>query len=181
MGQYFNPVFLNTTSDIVYALRPSDYGCGDGIFGHTRAQTRLQYATQILLSLDGPLRLVWAGDYAENATDGSPSVYWSLEERHFIRIAGLIHPDCDQPTNMESPDPGWRNVFGVIHNLDKHAYIDNMALHVDDSGWQRTPLPTLTAEAGPEVDLTIMGSWARDRLYYSQQRPGDDWTNVTAA
>ena len=62
MGQYFIPTFLDAHGRIVRALNPSDYGSGDKIAGHSRADTRLMWAVEALLALDGGFRLVWAGE-----------------------------------------------------------------------------------------------------------------------
>jgi hypothetical protein len=178
MGQYFTPVFLNSAGSIVYALNPADYGSGDKLAGHTRADMPLMHAVQVLLSLDGALRLVWAGDNADDEPNGDPSLYFGVQPHHFVRIAELLHRDCREAPNMSLPDPERRNVFGVICNLDKRACIDHVLLGIDKTGWRRTPLPILTAEAGPGAEGGDLGTWARDRLYYCQERPGDDWTTV---
>ena len=181
MGQYFTPVFLNSTGTIMYALNPNDYGSDDKHFGHSRADTRLLYAVQSLLSLDGSLRLVWAGEYAEPEPGGDANLYYLTEQWHFMRIAGLLHPDCREPVTMACPDPERRNVFGYTLNHDKHAFVDHMFLPVDHTGWRRCPLPRLTAEAGADAQRRGQGSWARDRLSYTHQRPAADWTDSTDA
>ncbi len=179
MGQYFIPVFLNSAGHIVYALRPADYGSADKLAGHSRADTPLMYAVQALLSLDGAVRLVWAGDNAAPEPGGDVNLYFRTQERQFVRIAGLAHRDCDRAPNMASPDPERRNVFGFICNEDKRQYIEHASLPIDDTGWRRTPLPWLTAEGGS--DIRDLGTWARDRLYYRQERPAAEWTDVCSA
>ena len=149
MGQYFTPVFLNSAGAIVHALNPADYGSGDKLYGHSRADTRLMYAVQTLLALDGGLRLVWAGDCA----DPEPNV-----------------------TLPQGRKPG---VFGYVCNADKRQYIENLTLAIDDTGWRRTPLPILTAEGGLATPAARVGSWARDRIYYSERSPGVGWTAVS--
>jgi hypothetical protein len=180
MGQYFTPVFLNSTGSIVHALNPADYGSGDKLAGNTRADMPLMHATQVLLSLDGALRLVWAGDNADDEPNGDPSLYFGVQPHHFVRIAELLHRDCRAAPNMSLPDPERRNVFGVVCNEDMHEFIDHVSLPIDDTGWRRTPLPRLTAEAGPGAEGRALGTWARDRLCYRQQRPDGDWADVTA-
>lgn len=83
----------------------------------------LMHAVQVLLSLDGALRLVWAGDNADDEPNGDPSLYFGVQPHHFVRIAELLHRDCRESPNMSLPDPERRNVFGVICNLDKRAYL----------------------------------------------------------
>ena len=175
MGQYFTPVFLNTDDAIVAALNPSDYGSGDKLFGHTRADTRLIYAVQTVLALDGGLRLVWAGDYAPEEPGRSANLYFLTEDRHFLRFAGLVNDELTPNTAL--PNGKKPGTFGYLCNIDKHEYVENLTLPIDDTGWRRTPLPTLTAEGGqtrsPPHDL---GSWARDRIFYAESHPGASWT-----
>jgi hypothetical protein len=177
MGQYFTPVFLNSAGAIVHALNPADYGSGDKLYGHSRADTRLMYAVQTLLALDGGLRLVWAGDYADPEPDLDVNLYYLTEPRHFLRIAGLVCADVEP--NVTLPQGRKPGVFGYVCNADKRQYIENLTLAIDDTGWRRTPLPILTAEGGLATPAARVGSWARDRIYYSERHPGVGWTAVS--
>ena len=69
MGQYFNPVIVDPTGRPLAALNPATYGAGPKLSTHTRADSPLMTAVEILLTLDGGARLVWAGDY-EDPDDG---------------------------------------------------------------------------------------------------------------
>src|SRR5271168_2390434 len=93
MGQYFTPILLNTAGTIVHALDPTDYGSGRKLAGHTRAHTRLMYAVQALRALDGGLRLVWAGDYADSQPGHGANLYHLTEPAHFRRFEGLVVDD----------------------------------------------------------------------------------------
>ena len=174
MGQYFTPVFLNSAGAIVHALNPADYGSGDKLYGHSRADTRLMYAVQTLLALDGGLGLVWAGDCAEPDLD--VNLYYLTEPRHFLRFAGLVCADVEP--NVTLPQGRKPGVFGYVCNADKRQYIENLTLAIDDTGWRRTPLPILTAEGGLATPAARVGSWARDRIYYSERHPGVGCTAV---
>jgi hypothetical protein len=180
MGERFTPTFLSTTGDIVCALNPEDYGCGLKLHGHSRADTRLLYAVQTVLALDGGLRLVWAGDYAEAEPGREANLYFLIEERQFLRFDRLVFPGVEPNTVLpQGSKPG---VFGYVCNADKNQYVENLTLAIDDTGWRRTPLPRLTAEcAAPfEGEAGDLGRWARDRIYYTQHNPGPDWTAVVA-
>lgn len=178
MGQYFTPIFLNTAGTIVHALDPTDYGSGRKLAGHTRADTALMYAVQTLLALDGGLRLVWAGDYADPEPGGAASLYRLTEPRHFRRLDGLVAGDVEPNIILPpGPRPG---AFGYVCNPDKRQYIENLTLPIDETGWRRTPLPRLTADGGPWCGADEPATWARDRIYYSQRLPGDGgWTPIT--
>jgi hypothetical protein len=180
MGQYFTPIFLNSTGTIVHALEPTDYGSACKLAGHTRADAPLMYAVLTLLALDGGFSLVWAGDYAEPQPGGAANLYYQSEPRHFLRFEGLVASDVE--ANMALPAGNRSEVFGYVCNPKKRQYIENLTLPIDDTGWRRTPLPILTAEGGPATPTTPttrVGSWARDPIYYSHRCPGTHWTPVS--
>ena len=174
MGQYFSPTFLDTTGRIIAALAPSDYGSGLKLSGHGRADTPLMWAVEAMLSLDGGLRLVWAGDYAPEETGADANLYFLAEERHFVRFHGLVLDDVEPttalPTGFVTSDES-----GYFCNADKRHYIDKADLPLDAWALRRNPLAQLTAEGGDQP-----GPWARDRLFYTHSYPGDDWTPSTA-
>jgi hypothetical protein len=176
MGQYFTPTFLDTHGRIVRALNPSDYGSGDKIAGHSRADTRLMWAVEALLSLDGGLRLVWAGEHAADEAGHTASLYWLSEPRHFVRFRELLCPEPGVEPNASLPQHNPDKTAGFICNPDQGQYIDKTSLPIDDMGWRRTPLPNLTFESSHPH----RGSWARDRLYYSHTPPPAHWTPAPA-
>ena len=90
MGQYFIPTFLDAHGRIVRALNPSDYGSGDKIAGHSRADTPLMCAVEALLALDGGFRVVWAGEYADDEADQTANLYW-LSEAAPLRSVPRTH------------------------------------------------------------------------------------------
>ena len=53
MGQYFNPVIVDPTGRPLAALNPATYGAGPKLSTHTRADSPLMTAVEILLTLDG--------------------------------------------------------------------------------------------------------------------------------
>ena len=102
MGQYFNPVIVDPTGRPLAALNPATYGAGPKLSTHTRADSPLMTAVEILLTLDGGARLVWAGDY-EDPDDDQDALYWLVEPQHFVCFAGLIDPDEPVTPNAEAP------------------------------------------------------------------------------
>ena len=174
MGQYFNPVIVDPTGQPLAALNPATYGVGPKLSTHTRADSPLMTAVEILLTLDGGARLVWAGD-EDTTDDGQPGLYWHIEPRHFVRFAGLIDPDEPVTPNAETPAP---TTHRYLCNADKHQYLDKNHHGIDDHGIRRSPLPWLTAEAGPHTRAPH--TWARDRIYLTNTHPGPTWTEMPA-
>lgn len=173
MGQYFTPTFLDAGGRIVAALNPDDYGSGLKLYGHTRHDAALMRAVEALLRLDGNIRLVWAGDYADDERGQDANLYFLAQPKHFMRFSGLVVEDVAPTATL--PDHFVAG-GGYICNADKRAFIDTAALPVDDWAVRRNPLPHLTAEGGG-----LTGPWARDRLFHTATHPGHGWTAEPAA
>ena len=154
MGQYFTPVIVNAAAQVVAALDPSEYGSGLKLFGHSRMEAPLMRAVELLLTADGGARLVWAGDYAGEEPGSEANLYFSTQERHFVRFEGLVEPEIT-PTvrGISALDPAARR---YVVNLDRGEFSQN-----------RAPLPALTFE-GYEGQR---GPWARQRIYVTASRP----------
>jgi hypothetical protein len=170
MGQYFTPTFLDSADRIVAALNPDDYGSGLKLYGHTRHDAALMRAVEALLRLDGNIRLVWAGDYADDERDQDANLYFLAQPTHFVRFSGLVVDDV-APTATLPDHCTAGGGAGFLCNADKRRYIDTAALPLDDCGVRRNPLPHLTAEGGGRP-----GPWARDRLFHTATHPGPGWT-----
>lgn len=165
MGQYFTPVIVNAAAQVVAALDPSEYGSGLKLFGHSRMEAPLMRAVELLLTTDGGARLVWAGDYAGEEPGTEANLYFSTQERHFVRFEGLVEPEIT-PTvrGISALSPAARR---YVVNLDRGEFYDNAALPTDEFSHNRTPLPALTFE-GYEGQR---GPWARQRIYVTASRP----------
>lgn len=176
MGEYFNPVIVDPAGRPLAALNPATYGTGLKLSTHTRADSPLMTAVEILLTLDGGARLVWAGDY-EDPDDDQDALYWLVEPQHFVCFAGLI--DSDEPVTPNAEVPATLPAHRFICNPDKRQYLDKDHFGVDDHGIRRSPLPWLTAEGGLATHRRHT-TWARDRIYLTNTHPGPAWTEVPA-
>lgn len=186
MGQYFTPTIIDAAGRVTAALDPSEYGCGLKLHGHTRYDTNLMRAVELLLAADGGARLVWAGDYAEDDPATGTNLYFAAEPRHFVRFAGLVD-DRDSATTavpggaLTGTPWGSGPVTGFVVNADRREYLDNHQLPADADGYRRTPLPTLTCEgSGAPYDDFTMGRWARQRIYLTATAPGCDYRLLTS-
>ena len=83
-------------------MNPGDYGSGDKLAGHTRADTPFMTAVETLLALDGGARLA-AWPATSTTPPGQPSLYFLVEPRHFVRFAGLAVERVRLTPNAERP------------------------------------------------------------------------------
>ena len=179
MGQYFTPTIIDSAGRVTAALDPSDYGCGLKLHGHTRYDTTLMRAVELLLAADGGGRLVWAGDYADDDAATGTNLYFAAQPRHFVRFAGLVHDVGDAGTT--AVPGGAAPAMRFVVNAERREYLDNHQLLTDSDGYRRTPLPTLTCEgSGAPYDDFTMGRWARQRLYTTATAPGCDYRLLTS-
>ena len=186
MGQYFTPTIIDAAGRVTAALDPSDYGSGLKLFGHTRYDTNLMRAVELLLAADGGARLVWAGDYAEDDPATGTNLYFAAQPRHFVRFAGLVE-DRDTATTavpggaLSGTRWGTGPAMRFVVNADRREYLDNHQLLADSDGDRRTPLPILTCEGSgaPYSDFT-MGRWARQRIYLTATPPAADYRLLTS-
>lgn len=132
MGEYLTPIFLNTAGHIVCALDPADYGSGLKLAGHTRADAPLMSAVLTLLALDGGLRLVWAGDYADPDPGHQANLYLLVKDRHFVRFDGLFADGVAPNTPLGQAAAS--TAGGYLCNLDKREYLAHTDLRVDPPG-----------------------------------------------
>jgi len=179
MGQYFTPTIIDSAGRVTAALDPSDYGCGLKLHGHTRYNTTLMRAVELLLAADGGGRLVWAGDYAEDDPATGTNLYFAAQPRHFVRFAGLVDDVGDAGTT--AVPGGAAPAMRFVVNADRREYLDNHQLLTDSDGYRRTPLPALTCEgSGAPYDDFTMGRWARQRIYTTTTAPGCDHRLLTS-
>ena len=158
MGQYFTPTFLDAAGRIVAALNPDDYGSGLKIYGHTRHDAPLMRAVEALLRLDGNIRLVWAGDYADEERGRNANLYFLAEPKHFVRFAGLVLDDVAPTATLPDHFTAGGGV-GFICNADKRAFLDIAALPLDDWAVRRNPSVVVLRRA--EFEATVAAELVR--------------------
>lgn len=180
MGQYFLPVILDDRNAVVKAMHPHDYGAGPAITEHAWCDNQFVAAFEILLALDGPQRVVWAGDYADPDPGQQVNLYYRAHPRHLVRfdVAALgdpTHPDEDQhgQPNAQAPLHVSTQSHPYLLNHDRLAYIDKRALPTITGRGAPHPLPWLTGEglALRPTPLTPYGTWARQHITVSATEP----------
>ena len=88
MGQYFLPVIIDDAQPcrVVKTMHPHDYGFGLKIGEHAWCDNEFVGAFEILLALDGPQRVVWAGDYAEPDQGSDANLYHHALGQKYLRF-----------------------------------------------------------------------------------------------
>jgi len=172
------------------------YGDGLKLMEHSYVGNGFVRAVETFLRLDGGMRLVWAGDYADVEGDGRN--LW----RQTMSEAGDDHDysRCVAITSALEPlypgyEPTLARLAAMSHrvdvelasdaecryviNLDTEEYVDTQSAPLAEPGWDARihPLPLLTCEGngrggGDYHDAPgIVGSWARARVTVSGRVP----------
>ncbi|WP_099045875.1 hypothetical protein [Mycolicibacterium grossiae] len=197
MGQYYAPVIIDQRENptVMWWFNAHVYGNGLKLMEHSYVGNGFVRAVETILRLDGALRLVWAGDYADEEPAGTnlwkqrlhgadedfsrcvvvPSGVKPLYGGHeatLNRIVAASHV-IDVPL---ASDEECRYVL----NVDTRQYVDTTRAPLDaPASWDARihPLPLLTCEGNNrgggdyDSDAPIIGSWARSRVSVSGEVP----------
>lgn len=208
MGQYFAPVIIDQRENptVMWWFKPHVYGSGQKLMEHSYVGNGFVRAVETILRLDGGLRVVWAGDYADEEPDGRNLWKQRLRgtEEDFSRCVVV-------PSGVQAPYAGYEerlsrivaagHVVDVplagddecryVLNVDTRQYVDTTRAPLDDpESWDARvhPLPLLTCEGNNrgggdyDSDAPVIGSWARCRVSVSGDVPaGFDELDFAAA
>jgi hypothetical protein len=176
MGQYYRAVNIDNKQ----AVSPYGYGNGAKLMEHSWLTNNFVNKVEILIAEFGDWygnRIVWAGDYAEVELNDP-------ENRN-------LYDMVDDDECLKLPDI--KKAFRYLINLDKKLYVDYKKVPITDTwinpknGQKRHyrihPLPLLTCEGNGggggdyygEDTNEIVGTWARDRITVSTEKPSDDF------
>lgn len=183
MGQYFRPVILDDTGKIVAHFDTHEYGNGYKLMEHSYLDNQLVAAVESLLASDGPRRVVWAGDYAENepGTDINLHLIPAGDPVRFEDAPGFGTASYLEPVkpNAKLPVQVTTASHPFIVNVDKQVYVDKRDVPAIP-GWLDMhvhPLPLLTAEGNGggggdyRGEWPHVGTWARDHIYVTATQP----------
>lgn len=196
MGQYYAPVVIDQRENptVMWWFLAHIYGNGLKLMEHSYVGNELVRAVETFLRMDGGMRLVWAGDYADPESCGENlyQLTGSGEEDGYGRCvairAGLepLYPGYE-PTLTEitekckvldiplAEDEDCRYVI----NLDTGCYVDTALAPrpYEDFDAKLHPLPILTCEGNGRGggdyhgETSVVGSWARRRVTVSGRVP----------
>ncbi len=183
MGQYYKAISLDAQT---YLCAHDHTGDQDGggfngikLMEHSYIGNPLTAAVENLIKEGGAWyghRIVWAGDYADPEPNTSNGEEENEHNLYFLIEKKLILPAKNQKHNSK---------LRYLINLDKKEFVDiNKISEIEDwAGTKIHPLPLLTCEGNgqgggdfhnekdPYYDM--IGSWARDRVTISTEKPKD--------
>lgn len=171
MGQYYKPIILkkkngNNPEEIERWWLSHDFDNGIKLMEHSWIGNNFVAEVEHYL-INNPSRLVWAGDYANEEPDG---------ECLYSKANNSLKHEHEEDFNYDET----AGMFVINH--DKKEYYIRPAY--DENEWQVNPLPILTSEGNGRGggdyhgEGELIGSWARDHIEYSQEKPGEDYIEI---
>ena len=172
MGQYYKPIILTRTKKNVKAWAYShDYNNGLKLMEHSWKGNNFvdRIAKEII---EKPLRIVWAGDYADDEVGSDTNLYQRCKDSKKL-------PKEDVSIDYEE--------YRFFVNHDKEQYVDMTELPLSEeyNGFEYRvhPLPLLTCEGNglgngdyhtnTGRSVSYIGKWARDSISLEKKRPTD--------
>lgn len=209
MGQYYAPMIIDkpVAPTVRWWFAAHIYGNGLKLMEHSYVGNRFVRAVETFLRLDGGMRVVWAGDYADNEVDGENLWQKTLTPNHddhdYSRCVAIT-------AGLEPLYPGYESTLNAVvsaaHvvdvplasddecryvlNLDTCEYVDTTRAPFADPGSDWTarihPLPLLTCEGNNRgggdyrSNAAVIGSWARARVSVGGHAPARGSRNWTS-
>lgn len=179
MGQYYKPCILKdkeqeTDNEVILAYMNShDYDTGLKLMQHSWIRNTFVSTFEHLIA-EKRLRIVWAGDYADEEPNTEVTLYKLCND-----------------TNRAKPKIS-KKVYRYVINHSEKLYVDKRAVpitqvykYIDKKGVEKSnifrihPLPLLTCEGngGGGGDFygqdgeNVIGTWARDIVSVSNNIP----------
>ena len=201
MGQYFKACIITDDKPpkVKWFMYSHLYDNGLKLMEHSYVGNGFVKAFEILLALDGPQRVVWAGDYADPEPGTEDNLYSMTNgtdgDEDFTMLAVVLTPDLfsggmfssqfgqeekkKYAVNFWPPFLIDDAVHRYILNHDTQQYADKA--HAPSSSWDPDvrihPLPLLTCEGNNRgggdyrSNDRVIGSWARDRISIGESVP----------
>ncbi len=171
MGQYYKPCILedlkkgSKVEKIKGWFYSWDFGSGLKLMEHSLLKNGMVKTFESIIE-DNPMRVVWAGDYADNE-EHLPK---NSEQTNLYDIASEKY-EGKQLKPKES-----KTYFRYVINHSKKTFVDKFKVPNVD-GWRIHPLPLLTAEGNGRGggdfigESELVGSWSRDSISTSKRKP----------
>lgn len=101
MGQYYKPIVLDADGKILKAMYSWEFNFGLKLMEHSWMNSEFVQVFETLLVMDGPVRVVWAGDYADPELDENGKI---LKEIHEGREYDVTLYDLVEDHHYYRPD-----------------------------------------------------------------------------
>ena len=162
MGQYYKPTLKPKCGRVWKCFNPWDFNNGVKLMEHSYIGNAVtNYVKNLILRT--PMRLVWAGDYADDEKGKDKNLYFLFEAK--------------EPKDKSVPQESIESMRYLV-NHKKKLYVDYSKVEKDEYGYRIDPMPLLCAEGngrgGGDYQgsaMNLIGSWARDLISVESEIP----------
>ena len=162
MGQYYKPMLKPKGGRVWKCFKPRDfYNCAKLMEHSYIGNAVTNYVKNLILRT--PMRLVWAGDYADDEKGKDTNLYFLFEAK--------------EPKDKSVPKESIESMRYLV-NHKKKLYVDYSKVEKDEYGYRIDPMPLLCAEGngrgGGDYQgsaMNLIGSWARDLISVESEIP----------
>lgn len=162
MGQYYKPTLKPKGGRVWKCFNPWDFNNGVKLMEHSYIGNAVtNYVKNLILRT--PMRLVWAGDYADDEKGKDKNLYFLFEAK--------------EPKDKSVPQESIESMRYLV-NHKKKLYVDYSKVEKDEYGYRIDPMPLLCAEGNGRGGgdyhgsaMNLIGSWARDLISVESEIP----------
>ena len=162
MCQYYKPTLKPKGGRVWKCFNPWDFNNGVKLMEHSYIGNAVtNYVKNLILRT--PMRLVWAGDYADDEKGKDANLYFLFEAK--------------EPKDKSVPQESIESMRYLV-NHKKKLYVDYSKVEKDEYGYRIDPMPLLCAEGngrgGGDYQgsaMSLIGSWARDLISVESEIP----------
>ena len=162
MGQYYKPTLKPKGGRVWKCFNPWDFNNGVKLMEHSYIGNAVtNYVKNLILRT--PMRLVWAGDYADDEKGKDTNLYCLFEAK--------------EPKDKSVPQESIESMRYLV-NHKKKLYVDYSKVEKDEYGYRIDPMPLLCAEGNGRGGgdyhgsaMNLIGSWARDLISVESEIP----------
>lgn len=162
MGQYYKQMLKPKFGKVWKCFEPWDFNNGAKLMEHSYIGNSLTNYVKNLI-LHTPMRLVWAGDYADDEKGKDANLYFLFE--------------ATTPKDQSVPQESIERMRYLV-NHKKKLYVDYSKVEQDTYGYRIDPMPLLCAEGNGRGGgdyhgsaMNLIGSWARDMISVESEIP----------
>ena len=167
MGQYYRPIILSDEGKITKHFYSHNYDNGLKLMEHSYLHNNFVNAViNTAIAMRKPVRIVWAGDYAEKEENSEDNLYALTENFKDLEVT-----DADQTFNSS---------LRYLINEDKKEFVDLWDIPSFD-GRTIHPLPILTSDGNGQgggdyygCGMNFVGTWARDHITFKEWKSWQD-------